>query len=70
MSEWPKTTKFYVHGDDENAYHKGVDLGLTGDALRNFKPGYEIELTLEVFEDGTSVATHINGEELVRKIEI
>lgn len=69
-TEWPKTVTYFIHGDDDSAREKAHDIGLTGEAARNFRPGYEVELTLEVYEDGTSYATHINSEELVRKLEI
>jgi len=64
-------TKVYVHGTKESMYDKGVELGLTGEALDNFKyTGYEVELEIEVNkETGDSTIIAVNDVPLVKGVE-
>jgi len=58
--EWKKANgtkrvKLYVHGDREGGYEKGKELGLEGDALRNFaywgeEIGFEADVNMETGE--------------------
>ena len=61
-SEWPKVVNTYLHGSKEYAWELGEMLGLEGDALQNFLGlHYEVELTIEVEEDGDYIITHVDG---------
>jgi hypothetical protein len=45
-------TDVFLHGEKESMWIKGEELGLTGEALRNFSRAcYEVKLTLEVNAD-------------------
>lgn len=48
----PKTTTMYLHGDSDTAYDDARDLGLPHEVARNFHPLYEVEVDLEVSDDG------------------
>ena len=56
-------TKVYLHGDKEYMYDKGVELGLSGEALRTFSYScYEVEVTLNVNEKtGYAEIFQVNG---------
>lgn len=64
-----KLTKIYVHGSKESMYDKGVELGLTGDALHYFTfTGNEIEL--EILVDtvtGESTIVAVDGKAVLWK---
>lgn len=45
-------TKIYTHIDRDSAYTKGVDLGLTGEALERFSYFNEVELIVDVDDQG------------------
>lgn len=59
-------TTVYIHGSKEYMYDKGQELGLTGEALKNFMyTCYEVEIELEVnMETGDSKIISVDGKEL------
>ena len=68
---WPKTIKFYLHASKEDNYDKGKELGLTGQALDDFMYCcYELEVTLVIEQDGSTIMTHVDGTELKRSIGV
>lgn len=62
----------YVQESKENMYDKGLKLGLTGEALKNFMyTGYEVTLTVEIDEKtGNSTIIAVDGKPVVNKDEI
>lgn len=57
--------KTYIHEDKETTWDIGHKFGLTGEALRNFRPGYEHEIIYEVDETtGESKAIEIDGRKI------
>ncbi len=51
---WPKRAKVYLHSSKECMRDSGEELGLQGEALREFSYAlYEVEFDLEVNENGT-----------------
>ncbi len=51
-TEWPKTVTTYVKGSKEDGYDIGEEIGLEGEALKQFTYlHYEVELTIRVQED-------------------
>lgn len=68
---WPLQTKFYCHSSKESNYEQGEELGLKGEALDNWRyTGYEVAFDIEISEDGSTVATHVNGVALVTPVKI
>jgi hypothetical protein len=68
---WPKKVKFYTHSYKESGWEQGKEIGLTDDAADDFSyTGGEVCFDLLVNEDGSSVATHINGVALVTPVPI
>ena len=65
-------TNFYVHSDKESGYEIGKELGLEGDALREFcYTGYEVTFKIVVDrKTGLSKATHVNGVALTEPVKI
>lgn len=65
-------TDFYVHSDKESGYDRGREIGLEGDALREFcYTGYEVTFKIVVDrKTGKSKATHVNGVALTEPVEI
>ena len=45
-------TKMYAHIDSDSTYEKGVALGLTGEALKRFSYFNEVELIVDVDDQG------------------
>jgi len=44
-----EVVEMYLHSDKESNYEKGEELGLTGEALKNFAYAlYEVKITLKV----------------------
>jgi hypothetical protein len=55
----------YLHSDKETNYELGQEIGLSEDALRNFKYClYEVEFELEVDENGEYEILKVDGREL------
>lgn len=55
-SEWPKITIAYLHSNKEDMYDLGVELGLSEEALDEFKYALcEVRLHIAVKEDGSHV---------------
>lgn len=69
---WPKTVSYFLHGEKENNWSKGEEIGLSEEAIRDVFRGccYEIELTLQVSENGTAVATHLDGVALTTPVPV
>lgn len=68
---WPIKAKFLSHSGKEDNYYLGQELGLKGTTLDNFRyTGYEVEFDIEISEDGSVVATHVNGVALVKPVGI
>lgn len=62
QSSFPKRAVFYLHGSKEQAYDKGMELGLKGEALSSFKYAFsEVQLTAEVDESGRAKIVEIDG---------
>lgn len=55
MDGWPKRTRMYLHSDKESNWEIGEELGLSEEAIReNFRYClYELEVVIDVYEDGT-----------------
>jgi hypothetical protein len=72
MEKWPRTTTIYLHSDKESNWELGEELGLSNDAISDeFRSCcYEIEIEVEVHEDGTSFATHFQGLKLSKKVKV
>jgi len=71
MSEWPKTIKYYLHGDRDTNFEIADEIGLSDEATGNFKYCcYELELTLEVNEDGTAYISAIGEHTLPCKVSV
>lgn len=69
--KFPIATKFYAHSDKESGYSQAEELGLEGEAARTFsRTGYEVTFDILVQEDGTAMATHVNGTALTAPVEI
>jgi hypothetical protein len=69
-TEWPKIVKTYVRGSKENGWDLGAELGLEGEALKQFTYlNYEVELTIRVQKDGSYVITHVDGFPVSDKME-
>jgi len=53
--KFPLITKVYLHSDKEEMIEKGEDLGLSDNAIRQHFMGccYEVQINIEVYEDGT-----------------
>jgi hypothetical protein len=68
---WPKKYKLYLHADKESNWGHAEKLGLEGDQARNFAyTCYEVEVNLEVHQDGSAFATHFSGVELKTKVKV
>jgi hypothetical protein len=50
-------TKIYAEISRESAYEKGEQLGLKGEALRMFSFFNEVELEIEIDDDGVVTKT-------------
>ena len=60
----------FTPGKEDN-YDKGKELGLTGQALDDFMYCcYELEVTLVIEQDGSTIMTHVDGTELKRSIGV
>lgn len=58
---WPKKHTIYLHADTESRWNEQDDLGLSDEAMCNFKyTCSEIKVKLLVNEDGTSTIVSIN----------
>ena len=59
-------TKMYLHGSKDDNYTTGEELGLKGNALKNFAYAlYEVEFDVEVDTiTGDCVITHVDGRKL------
>jgi hypothetical protein len=70
-SIWPKRTTIYLHRDKESNYDLANDLGLSEDATSRMRYlGYEVEVTIDVYEDGRVLATHFGSLPLSKPLEI
>jgi hypothetical protein len=59
---WPKTLSMYMHRDKESNYDLANQIGLDDDATQNFKyMGTELQISIIVQRDGSTVATHVDG---------
>lgn len=68
---YPIKTEVYVYGCDETMYEKGQKLGLTQLQLETFfRTAYELALSIEIQEDGSSMLTHVDGVALVEPTAI
>lgn len=68
---WPKTVAYHLAGSKEDNWDKAKKLGLSKDAQSVFRfCCYEITLTLQVFEDGTAAATHLDGTPLAFPVPV
>lgn len=51
---FPKRITLYLHGSKEENYHKGIEMGLSEEALKKFRYCLmELSVEIEVKEDGT-----------------
>ena len=51
---WPKRTQMYLHSNKEYAWEVGEELGLSDEALGDFRYAlYEVTFEIEVNKDGT-----------------
>ncbi len=70
-SAFPIQTKVYLHRDEENNYDTAGKLGLSDEATANFKYcGHEVEFQIEVHEDGSSFATHVDKIQLSQPVKM
>ena len=70
MSDFPKEVKIFLHGSKEANYDKGVKLGLAGEALNYFMYTlYEVEVVLQVNEDGSSNIVEFNNSAISYRSE-
>lgn len=68
---YPKKDKFYVHSSKESNLEQGEELGLSKDALYKFiYTKYEIDIDIEVEENGQAYATHFMGVKLPERIKV
>jgi len=70
---YPIKDKFYSHSGKEDGMEDAEKLGFKQgtDAYETYcRTGYEIAFDVLVNEDGTVMATHVNGVELVEPVEI
>lgn len=59
---WPKRKVLYVHRDKESNYDLQDELGLSDEAMDNFRgAGYEVGLICDIYEDGTSTMVGVEG---------
>lgn len=66
-----KETKIYVHSSKESMYDKGEQLGLNEKQLQEFiYTAYEVEIGIQVDEDGIAWATHLQGVPLETRVRI
>ncbi len=58
--------QMYLHGDQEDNYYTGKKLGLTGNALENFRYAlHMVEFDIEVNEKtGNITIVKVNGKNL------
>ena len=61
---WPKRLTLYAHCSTETNWEKGEGLGLTGEALQLFVHFEEIELEVEVAQDGTVTVLACDGRKV------
>ncbi len=67
---WPIRTTVYLHADKDSNYDKAAALGLGTAAAKVFAGCcYEIEISLEVYEDGSANMTHVDGIPLSKKLK-
>lgn len=58
--DWPKRINCYVHSSKEAMWDKGAQLGLSEESLQRFKHALcEIEVALEVYEDGEHIVVEV-----------
>lgn len=59
----------YLHGSKETCWEKGMEAGLTGEALNRFRfTGYEHKIEYEVnLETGESIAVKFDDREIAPK---
>lgn len=70
-ARFPLSTKIIIHRDDEVAFEQGERLKLNDAQMEAFRyTGYEVELDVLVQEDGTALATHINGVKITEPVSI
>jgi hypothetical protein len=63
--------KYYLHSDKETNYDKAKELNLTKEAADAFAYCcYEVEMTLDVSEDGAAVLTHVQGVPLLTPVQV
>lgn len=70
--KWPQEYKFYLHSSKDDNWERAEDLKFPDEeAKRHFSYcGYEVEFTLVVQKDGSSVATHVGGIKLETPLEM
>jgi hypothetical protein len=68
---WPQKLTYYLHSEKETNWDIAESLGLGQAASENFSYAcYEVELDIEVSQDGRAVVTHFNGIELTKPAQI
>ena len=61
----PRVATIYLHSSKEQNLDLGEDLGLEGDALKNFMYAlYEVEAIVDVAADGSVTIDKVNGRML------
>jgi hypothetical protein len=77
IATWPKITKYYMHSDKDSNWDLSEKLGLDATG-RDMNQGpartfsytcLEMELTLEVNQDGTAFVTHFQDQKLPQKVK-
>ncbi len=67
---FPIKTKLYAHTDKESMGEQGRQLGLSDDALGNFRWALnEVTFECEVAEDGEVMITSVNGVDLTKPVQ-
>ena len=63
--EFPILTQMSLHGCKDGNHEDGVELGLTGQALKNFTYAlYEVIFDVRIQEDGSVSILSVNGVDL------
>ncbi len=65
MNDWPKSVDLYLHSNKETNWEKGMNIGLSQEALSLFLyAGYEHKMTYQVQENGEAKLISVDGREL------
>jgi hypothetical protein len=58
---WPRITKMYLNQSKEYGWELGEEIGLDMEDIGSWCPGYEVEMLIEVQENGDSKIIACDG---------